>query len=77
MWKCEKCDQEFERLEIVWGESGGQKVDVIDYFCPYCGNTGYKEEPALTYIGTVDERNDYWDKEWSGKYELIEREGGL
>lgn len=69
MWKCEKCDNEFERLQIAWGTSCGEKVDVLDYFCPHCGNTGYKEEPQLTFLGTNEEKTTYWDKEWDGGFD--------
>jgi hypothetical protein len=59
MWKCNKCGQETDRLIICWGESGGQKVDVIDYFCPNpdCGHT------ELTFQGTQKELDTWWDKE--------------
>lgn len=65
-WKCLCCNTEFERLQITWGECCGQKVDILDYCCPCCGNTGYKEEPQLIFFGTEEEKNAYWDREWDG-----------
>ena len=67
-WKCGKCQSEFGRLQIAWGVSGGEKVDVLDCFCPNCGNTGYKDEPQLVFMGTEKEKEDYWDKEWNGGF---------
>jgi len=61
MWKCHKCNNEFERLKIAWGTSGGMKVDVLDYFCPHCGNTDYREEPQITFLGTKEDREMYWN----------------
>lgn len=61
LWKCDECHVEVDHLEIVWGDSGGQKVDVIDYFCPNCGTSN-----QLTPLpNTKKEREEYWDKEWS------------
>jgi len=58
MWKCEKCSTEFEQLNIAWGVSGGMKVDILDYFCPHCANSGYKEEPQLVFLGNKEEWNE-------------------
>ena len=69
MWKCEKCNSEFERLNIAWGECGGMKVNVLDFFCPSCGNTGYREEPKLVFQGTKEEADAYWSKEWNDGFE--------
>lgn len=69
MWKCNKCNEEFERLNICWGESDGMKVDIIDFFCPHCGNTGYREEPQLVFQGSKEESDKYWRKEWNGEFE--------
>lgn len=53
MWKCDQCGDIFERLEIAWGTWGGEIVDILDYWCPNCGNTEYKgEEFPLCFIGT-------------------------
>ena len=68
MWKCEKCNKSFERLNICWGISGGKKVDILDYFCPHCGNAGYPEEPELVFQGKNAEREVYWNKEWKGEF---------
>ena len=58
MWRCNKCGKETERLQIHWGMSGTEKVDVLDYFCPSC------LFDELTFQGTEKEENDYWDTEW-------------
>ena len=58
MWKCNKCKKKTEQLQICWGISNGEKVDVLDYFCPYCSSN------ELTFQGTKEERDEYWDKEW-------------
>ena len=61
-WKCTECGKEHERLQICWGMSYGEKVDVLDYFCQDCGCTD------LDYSGTPLEKNDYWDKEWDNGF---------
>ena len=58
MWLCNECGKKIERLQICWGESGGRKVDIIDYFCPYCPSNN------LSFIGTQIEEDIYWDMEW-------------
>lgn len=58
MWLCNECGGKTERLQICWGESGGQKVDIIDYFCPYCPSNN------LSFIGTRIDEDSYWDMEW-------------
>lgn len=68
MWYCEKCNEEFERLQIAWGISGGEKVDILDFFCSKCGNTGYREEPKLIFNGTKAEEELYWNAEWNGEF---------
>lgn len=65
MWKCFKCDTEFDKLQIEWGTSSGVKVDIIDYFCPHCGNTGYPGEPKILFMGSKEDENTYWEKEWA------------
>lgn len=59
MWKCQKCFKTTERLEIHWGMSGGEKVDVLDFFCPHCPSGDLK------FLGTRKEEEEYWEKEWS------------
>jgi hypothetical protein len=66
MWKCEKCGAEFKRLQICWGTFGGEKVDVIDYFCPHCPNN----QPV--FQGTPQELEAYWKMEWDGQGEYRE-----
>lgn len=61
-WKCEACGKEFERVLICWGEHGGQKVAVLDYFCPHCPSD------KVTFQGTKQERNEYWRKEGDGDF---------
>lgn len=63
LWKCNKCGKEFERLQIHWGTSGGQKVDVLDYFCPFCPSN------EVTFLGTKEQKNEYWNKEWDGLFD--------
>ena len=58
MWICNKCGKEQERLLIHWGTCGGHKVDVLDYFCYHCPSD------ELTFRGTKEEEDKYWDKEW-------------
>ena len=58
MWKCNECDKESERLLICWGESGGMKVDILEYFCPHCPSI------ELTFQGTKEENAAYWEMEW-------------
>lgn len=60
LWKCDKCEETTERLQIAWGECLGEKVDILDWFCPACGHTN------LTFQGTPNESTAYWDREWSG-----------
>lgn len=57
MWKCKKCGKTTERLLIHWGTSGGNKVDILDYFCPFCPSD------ELEFLGTEEEKNAYWDTE--------------
>lgn len=57
-WQCAECGKTTDRLLICWGMSGGQKVDVIEYFCPFCPST------ELTFLGSKDELDAYWDMEW-------------
>lgn len=57
-WKCDKCEKETENLQICWGTCSGQKVDVLDYFCPSCPSSD------LTFLGTEKEKEIYWRKEW-------------
>ena len=59
MWKCDECGKETEKLQICWGTSGGEKVDIIDWFCPNCPSN------ELTFVGTKEEEEAYWLKEWS------------
>ncbi|MCK5020659.1 MAG: hypothetical protein KAS32_26805 [Candidatus Peribacteraceae bacterium] len=59
MWDCKKCEKQSEKLQVCWGISGGEKVDLIDFFCPHCAS--YK----VVFKGTDDERQAYWDMEWS------------
>jgi len=66
MWKCYKCGITFERLQICWGTCCGEKVDVIDYFCPNCSNN----EPIFT--GTPKELEEYWKTEWDNEGEYKE-----
>jgi hypothetical protein len=63
LWKCNKCNNITERLQIHWGICGGQKVDVLDYFCPNCTSG------KLSFLGTSEELNKYWDKEWDGGFD--------
>jgi hypothetical protein len=58
LWRCDKCNKRSKKLEICWGTSGTQKVDIIDYFCPHCSS------PNLTFLGTQKELDAYWRKEW-------------
>ena len=58
MWECNECHKKTDELLIHWGESCGQKVDIIDYFCPHCPST------ELTFHGTKEELNTWWDKQW-------------
>jgi Zn finger protein HypA/HybF involved in hydrogenase expression len=57
-WICDKCGKKTERLQIWWGECDGQKVDILDYFCPFCSSND------LTFQGTKKELDAYWDMEW-------------
>lgn len=59
MWKCDECGEITDTLTISWGMSGGHKVDVLDYFCPRCPSND------LTFQGTDNEKEDWWDKEWA------------
>jgi len=68
MWHCEQCSQNFERIDIAWGTCSGKKVDVIDIFCPSCGNSGYQGDPQLVFLGTEEEKSSYWDKEWDNGF---------
>lgn len=58
-WICKKCYNETDRLQIAWGESGGEKVDILDYMCPHCLHT------ELIFQGNKKELQEYWDMEWS------------
>lgn len=58
MWKCNSCGKINDSLEVVPGESGGQVVDILDYWCKHCGSAN------VTFTGSKDEENAYWDKEW-------------
>jgi Zn finger protein HypA/HybF involved in hydrogenase expression len=58
VWKCNKCNKETAKLQICWGIDEGQKVDIIDYFCPFCGHD------ELTFRGTKKEKDAWWDNEW-------------
>lgn len=62
MWKCNKCGAIIERLVICWGTSGGEKVDMIDYFCPKCPSGD------LTFQGSKEEKDAYWNAEWRGDF---------
>jgi len=57
-WKCNECGKITEKLLINWGICCGKKVDVLDYFCPVCPSN------ELTFQGTKEELDEYWDKEW-------------
>lgn len=57
-WICDKCKKETDKLFIVWGMCGLEKVDVLDYMCPHCNNE------KLTFQGTKEQQDAYWDMEW-------------
>lgn len=57
-WHCNKCNADFDELQICWGTVGTQKVDVLDWFCPTCGNEN------VTFNGTSAEQDAWWDKKW-------------
>ena len=56
-WLCNECNKESKRLLVQWEVSGGQKVDIIDYFCPHCPSND------LTFQGTKEEEDAYWNME--------------
>lgn len=59
IWKCNDCGSEFDRVQISWGMSGGEKVDILDYFCPHCLN----DKPE--FKGTKEQHDAYWKMEWN------------
>lgn len=41
---------------------GIEKVDILDSFCPFCSSN------QTTFLGTNDELNKYWNKEWDDSF---------
>jgi hypothetical protein len=69
MWRCKKCGNTFERLNICWGINCGHKVDIIDVFCPGDSEGKYCSGDNFEWLGTKEGKDEYWDKEWNDKFE--------
>ena len=68
LWKCDGCGRETNHLTICWGTCSGHKVDILDYFCPHCPSN------KLTFQGTKEEREKFWEEQWKNESEFEEEE---
>ena len=58
MWKCNVCGAVFEKPIFNWAVSGGEKVDLLNTFCPSC------PEDDMVFLGTAEEESAFWKNAW-------------
>ena len=58
MWKCNACGATFEKPIFNWAMSGGDKVDLLNMFCPDC------PEDDMVFLGTKAEEDAFWNDAW-------------
>jgi len=68
LWECSKCKYHGDTITVCPGICGGEIVDILDYWCPHCGND------KIQFLGTQEEKDKWWDAYWKDQVQLTYEE---